>query len=59
MSAKGEAKTAAKTPDPDSLPPRFEFGAPEDFQLKQAMNQLKGLPVTTSTKSIAAQAKPQ
>src|SRR4029078_8104052 len=26
-------------------PPRFEFGSAEDFQLSQAMNQLKGLPV--------------
>src|SRR6185295_6063173 len=30
----------------DTLPPRFQFGTlPEDFQLKQAMNQLKGEPV--------------
>jgi carboxyl-terminal processing protease len=55
---KADTKPAAKI-DPDSLPPRFEFGASDDFQLKQALNQLKGLPVTTSVKSIAAQAKPQ
>jgi carboxyl-terminal processing protease len=40
-------------------PPRFEFGSAEDFQLTQAMNQLKGLPVIASSKAIAAQAKPQ
>ena len=40
-------------------PPRFEFGAPDDFQLTQAMNHLKGQPVVASTKSLAAQAKPQ
>ena len=40
--------------EPASLAPRFEFGAPEDFQLQQAMNQLKGLPVIASTKAVAA-----
>jgi len=40
-------------------PPRFEFGAADDFQLTQAMNQLKGLPVIASTKAVSAQAKPQ
>ena len=40
------------------LPPRFEFGAADDFQLQQAMNQLKGLPVMASTKAVAAHAKP-
>ncbi|HTQ01140.1 MAG TPA: hypothetical protein VMN56_17600, partial [Casimicrobiaceae bacterium] len=34
--------------------PRFEPGADDDFQLRQAMNQLKGLPVIASTKSVAA-----
>jgi carboxyl-terminal processing protease len=44
----------------DTLPPRFEFGAlPDDFQLKQAVNQLKGEPVIASAKSLSAQAKPQ
>ncbi|MDR2244231.1 MAG: S41 family peptidase [Burkholderiales bacterium] len=33
------------------MPPvRFEFGAPEDFQLQQALNQLKGLPVIAALK---------
>ena len=40
-------------------PPRFEFGADDDFQLAQAMNHLKGQPVIASNKSMAAQAKPQ
>jgi carboxyl-terminal processing protease len=38
---------------------RVVFGSNEDFQLAQAMNQLKGLPVIASSKAIAAQAKPQ
>ncbi len=39
--------------------PRFEFGSADDFQLTQAMNQLKGQPVIASTKAVSAQAKPQ
>lgn len=37
---------------------RYEFGSPEDFQLNQALNHLKGLPVETSKKadSVAAAA---
>ena len=46
-------------PSAQPLPPRFEFGAADDFQLKQAMNHLKGQPVIASTKAVAAQAKPQ
>jgi carboxyl-terminal processing protease len=42
--------------EPSSLVPRFQFGAPEDFQLAQALNQLKGLPVIASTKAVAANA---
>jgi hypothetical protein len=55
-------KTASKTNEQeasDSQPPRFEFGAPEDFQLTQAMNHLKGQPVVASTKALSAQAKPE
>ena len=37
-------------------PPRLDFGSDEDFQLKQALNQLKGSPVITSTKALQAQA---
>ncbi len=39
-------------------PPRYEFGSAEDFQLRQAMNHLKGLPVETAKKgdSVAASA---
>jgi carboxyl-terminal processing protease len=42
-----------------AAPPRFEFGSPEDFQLAQAMNQLKGQPVIASTKAVSAQVKAQ
>jgi len=34
--------------------PRFEFGANDDFQLQQAMNHLKGMPVIASTKAVTA-----
>ncbi len=45
----GDARGAA-------APKRYEFGSPEDFQLKQALNHLKGLPVETVKKadSVAA-----
>ena len=56
--AKNGGKLVPKL-DPDALPPRFEFGSSDDFQLKQALNQLKGQPVVGSTKALAAQAKPQ
>ena len=62
--------TAATAPDvktapqvggqPDALPPRLDFGSDEDFQLKQAMNHLKGIPVIESVKSaMSAQVKTQ
>ena len=54
---KSKAKPTIETPTP--TPPRVEFGSTDDFQLKQALNQLKGLPVIASTKSIAAQVKPE
>jgi carboxyl-terminal processing protease len=40
------------------VPPRYEFGSAEDFQLRQAMNHLKGLPVETARKgdNVAASA---
>jgi carboxyl-terminal processing protease len=47
---------------PEAVPPpaaRVVFGSNDDFQLAQAMNQLKGLPVIASSKAISAQAKPQ
>jgi carboxyl-terminal processing protease len=46
----------------EAVPPpaaRVVFGSNDDFQLAQAMNQLKGLPVIASSKAISAQAKPQ
>ncbi|HEY5861494.1 MAG TPA: S41 family peptidase [Casimicrobiaceae bacterium] len=36
--------------------PRIDLGGDDDFQLKQALNQLKGLPVIASTKAVQAQA---
>ena len=56
--AKPEAKAAAKA-DAEKVPTRFEPGGAEDFQLQQALNQLKGLPVIASSKAVSAQAKPQ
>ena len=44
---------------PAPQPPRFEFGAPGDVQLTQAVNHLKGQPVSASTKALSAQAKPE
>ncbi|HSS69862.1 MAG TPA: S41 family peptidase [Casimicrobiaceae bacterium] len=55
--AKTDAKPVAKV-DAEALPPRFEFGAADDFQLKQAVNQLKGLPINASIKTVSAQVKP-
>ena len=37
----------AKKPEAERRPP--EFGSAKDFQLNQALNQLKGLPVKVST----------
>jgi len=36
--------------------PRIDLGGDDDFQLKQALNQLKGLPVIASAKAVQAQA---
>jgi carboxyl-terminal processing protease len=58
VAAKNEGKSAAKV-EADALPPRFEFGTTDDFQLKQALNQLKGQPVLASNRALAAQVKPQ
>jgi carboxyl-terminal processing protease len=45
---------APKPAAPATPVARFEFGSPEDFQLKQALNHLKGEPVVASIRSIAA-----
>jgi carboxyl-terminal processing protease len=62
---KGLDKGSVKAPDraaekaaADAAPPRFEFGAAEDFQLTQAMNHLKGQPVIASAKAVSAQVTP-
>jgi carboxyl-terminal processing protease len=61
--AKAPAKNAPKAGERSEAEPpqapRFEFGSAEDFQLTQAMNHLKGLPVIASAKAVSAQAKPQ
>jgi carboxyl-terminal processing protease len=62
--AKRSSADAAKAPAQPAgtaapLLPRFEFGSTEDFQLQQAMNQLKGQPVIASTKAVSALATPQ
>jgi carboxyl-terminal processing protease len=62
IKAKAAEKEAEKSPQKavvEPTAPRVEFGSAEDFQLKQALNQLKGLPVIASSKAISAQAKPQ
>jgi len=52
------APATAPKPDAPATPapplPRFEFGAADDFQLKQAMNHLKGDPVVASIRSLSA-----
>jgi carboxyl-terminal processing protease len=55
-----DAKAVPKTGGQiDALPPRLDFGSAADFQLMQAMNHLKGLPVISSVKSLSAEAKTQ
>jgi carboxyl-terminal processing protease len=57
---KDKGSDATKDKDKAAAAPRFEFGVlPEDFQLRQALNQLKGEPVVASIKAHSAQAKPQ
>jgi carboxyl-terminal processing protease len=53
--ATGVTAAPANKAKPDSgqidlLPPRIDFGSADDFQLKQAMNFLKGSPVIASAK---------
>jgi len=54
-----DAEKATQKEREDAARMRLEYGSADDFQLKQAINQLKGLPVIASSKSVAAQAKPQ
>jgi carboxyl-terminal processing protease len=55
----GDAEKARTTASGAGAAARFEFGSAEDFQLTQAMNQLKGQPVIASARAVSAQAKPQ
>ncbi len=50
-----KAAAAAPKAEPSTPPARFEYGSPEDFQLKQAMNHLRGQPVITSIRAQTAQ----
>jgi carboxyl-terminal processing protease len=62
LKVKAADKEGDKSPQKATVeptPPRVEFGSADDFQLKQALNQLKGLPVIASSKAVSAQAKPQ
>jgi carboxyl-terminal processing protease len=54
--AAAPATNAPKPPQaaPTTPAPRFDFGSDNDFQLKQAMNHLKGEPVVASIKAVAA-----
>jgi len=57
--AAAPAAKPAKQPDGPSIEPpapRIDLGGDDDFQLKQALNQLKGLPVIASAKAVQAQA---
>jgi carboxyl-terminal processing protease len=52
----GTPPTGADAGKKDAAPvPRFEYGSADDFQLKQAVNHLKGQPVVTSIKANTAQ----
>jgi carboxyl-terminal processing protease len=53
---KGEPAKSPTGPQVQAPLPRVDFGSAEDFQLKQAMNQLKGLPVVAKAKSTTADA---
>jgi carboxyl-terminal processing protease len=53
-----QAEPTTTGPKAETPAPRIDFGADDDFQLKQAMNQLKGLPVIASAKAVQAQAAP-
>ncbi len=62
--ATGVAAAPANKAKPDSgqidlLPPRIDFGSADDFQLKQAMNFLKGSPVIASAKPDGDEDLPQ
>jgi len=45
---KSEQRNSAETPAKDIKP--IEFGSPDDYQLQQALNHLKGKPVVTSAR---------
>jgi len=53
---KGEPAKSPTGPQVQAPLPRVDFGSSDDFQLKQAMNQLKGLPVMAKSRSTTADA---
>jgi len=54
-----QSKPAAKDKDkPEAESVRYEFGGKGDYQLEQAMNLLKGLPVAVVPPSAASQSAP-
>ena len=56
-SAPASVPAAPATPKPSTpatTPQRFEFGSSDDFQLRQALNHLKGEPVIASNRAVAA-----
>jgi carboxyl-terminal processing protease len=54
LSIKTPVEKTQESPKAGAAQPRLEFGSTDDFQLKQAINRLKGLPVIASTKAVAA-----
>jgi len=45
--------------DDESAPKMFEFGGADDYQLKQAINQLEGRPVKKNNPQLVARPKKQ
>jgi carboxyl-terminal processing protease len=48
----------APTTPPAAAQRRYEFGSPEDFQLRQALNHLQGKPVATAKQRESVAASP-
>ena len=52
-------QASGKSTDPAALPKPFEFGGADDFQLKQAINQLQGRPVQQNDPAVKVASAPQ